>query len=66
MDQDELTAEQKQMTSASVVADMLTKAGAEGDGAFFAERAAEGARATRENMYGAIRYAEWFHERIQR
>ena len=60
-----MTAEQKQMTSGSDVADMLTKTGAEGDGAFFAERAAKDARAKRENMYGAIKYAEWFHEKIE-
>ena len=53
------------MASGSDVADMLVKTGAEGDFASFAERAAQDARATRENMYGASKYAEWFHEKIE-
>ena len=59
-----MTAEQKQMASGSDVADMLVRTGAEGDGVF-AERASQDARAKRENMYGAIKYAEWFHEKIE-
>ena len=60
-----MTAEQKQMVSGSDVVDMLVNTGAEGDGAFFPERAAQDARATRKNMYGASKDAEWFHEKIE-